>query len=148
MDLKTILSIFITTETNKFYATLHIQFRRIFTLSTKRKTLEEKRKEIKAANDKKLAQIDNQIKAIKARERNQERKNDTRRKIIAGALVLEHTAKNPQSDFAKKIHSLINEYTIDDKSRRLFDLDPLPEAEQKMRKAQNANARKKLKDVG
>ena len=117
-------------------------------MSTKRKTLEEKRKEIKAANDKKLAQIDNQIKAIKARERNQERKNDTRRKIIAGALVLEHTAKNPQSDFAKKVKSLINEYTIDDKSRRLFDLDPLPENEQKIRKAQNANVRKKLKDVG
>ncbi len=107
--------------------------------------MEEKRKEIKAANDKKLAQIDTKLKAIKARERNQERKNDTRRKIIIGALALEHTNKNPHSEFAKKVHSLINEYTIDDKSRALFDLEPLPESEQKLRKAQIANARKKPK---
>lgn len=117
-------------------------------MSTKRKTLEEKRAAIKAANDKKLAQIDNQIKAAKARERIAERKNDTRRKIITGALALEHAAKNPHSEFAKKIRSLIGEYTIDDKSRALFDLEPLPENEQKLRKARHAKARKKLKDTG
>ena len=114
-------------------------------MSTKRKTLEEKRNEIKEAADKKLSQIDAKLKAIKARERNQERKKDTRRKIIIGALALEHTNKNPHSEFAKKMHSLINEYTIDDKSRALFDLDPLPEDEQKNRKAQIADARKKPK---
>ncbi len=114
-------------------------------MSIKRKTLEEKRMELKAAHDKKIAQIDNQIRAVKARERNQERKNDTRRKIIAGALALEHTAKNPHSEFAKKIHSLINEYTIDNKSRALFGLEPLLESEQKSRKMHNEKTRKKSK---
>ena len=143
-----ILSIFTTIRTTKFHTAQHIHIRKEIALSTKRKTLEEKRAEIKAANDKKIAQIDNQIKAAKARERNQERKNDTRRKIIAGALALEHTANNPHSEFAKKIKSLIDEYTIEDKARALFDLEPLSDSEQKSRKAHNADTRKKLKDVG
>jgi hypothetical protein len=48
----------------------------------------------------KKAQLEEQIKNLEARERQQERKNDTRRKVIAGALALEHMSKNPTSDFA------------------------------------------------
>lgn len=75
----------------------------------------------------KKAQIDAQLKAAQARERTQKRKDDTRRKIISGALALEHAQRNPDSDFARTMLRLIQSEVTTDKDRALFDLEPLSE---------------------
>ena len=74
----------------------------------------------------KRARLDAQIKDIQARERQKERKEDTRRKIIVGALVLTHMKKNKGGQLARKVEALINEYVVKDKDRALFGLAPLP----------------------
>ena len=103
-------------------------------MNDKEKTLEEKREAIIAAYKKKIDQIDAQLADLSAREKLAERKRDTRRKVIMGALAAHHMRKNPRSDFAKKLASLIDEYVIGDRERSLFDLDPLPKEEQASRK--------------
>ncbi len=82
--------------------------------SEKLTTLLEKRK-----------QLDARIKAAQAKERTQQRKDDTRRKIIAGALALEHMETNADSDFAAQLMRLINRYVVKPKDRALFNLPPL-----------------------
>ena len=53
----------------------------------------------------------------------QVRADDTRRKVIAGALALEHADKNPGSEFAHVLLRLVDEYARPD-DRRLFDFLP------------------------
>ena len=108
-------------------------------------TLEEKKAAINEAYDKKIAQIDAQLKDISAREKEAERKRDTRRKIIMGGLAGFHMEKNPRSSFTKKLASLIDEYVIGDKERRLFDLDPLPITEAETRRIKH-KAEQKIKN--
>jgi hypothetical protein len=67
-------------------------------------------------------QIEARIQQQKARLRVQERKDDTRRKIIAGALALEHARVNPT--FGEQLKKLIREHVTDQKSRSLFE--PFP----------------------
>lgn len=97
-------------------------------------TLEERRAAINEAYEKKIAQIDAQLKDISAREKAAARKRDTRRKIIMGGLAGFHMEKNPRSAFAKKLAALIDEYVIGDKERALFDLEPLPKTEAETRR--------------
>jgi len=93
---------------------------------------------------KKKAQIEAQLQAARARDKAQKRKDDTRRKIIAGALALEHAEKNPNGEFSRTILGLIQTYVTADKERALFDLDPLPPKNLKP-----ANARKSwMRTVG
>jgi hypothetical protein len=75
----------------------------------------------------KKAQIDAQIKNVEARERQQARKDETRRKIIAGALALHHMENNPDGPFSKTLLRLLDEYVIRSNERRLFGLSPLPD---------------------
>lgn len=75
----------------------------------------------------KKAQLDAKIKGIEARERQQTRKHDTRRKIIAGALALHHMEKNPEDSFSKKLSRLLDEYVTRPHERKLFGLPPLPD---------------------
>jgi uncharacterized protein involved in exopolysaccharide biosynthesis len=70
------------------------------------------------------AQIANQIRDLEARSKAEERKADTRRKVIAGALALEHIEKLPQAAFAQTLNSLINEYVKRPADRALFGLSP------------------------
>ncbi len=113
-------------------------------MNDKEKTLKEKREAIIAAYKKKIDQIDAQLADLTARERLAERKRDTRRKVIMGALAGYHMRKNPNSDFAKKLAALIDEYVIGDRERALFDLDPLPKDEQESRKKSQRMARKEI----
>lgn len=106
-------------------------------------TLEQKHARIKAKRDKELAQIEAQIKDKNARETQKRRKADTRRKIIAGGLALVHLARNENTEYARLLAKLIDEYTINDADRALFDLDPLPREEQKSRRARHRAERKK-----
>ena len=75
-----------------------------------------------AAKEKKLSQLQAQIASEKARIRTQERKDDTRRKIIAGALALEHK----DVEFEATMRRLLDQYVIKPSDRALFDLPPLP----------------------
>ena len=73
----------------------------------------------KTALENKRQQIEAQLKAIAAREKETARKEDTRRKVIAGALALEHMDKNPHSPFAGIMHDLLTNY-VEPRSRYLF----------------------------
>jgi hypothetical protein len=72
---------------------------------------------------KKQEEIANQLKQLKAQEKESERKADTRRKVIAGALALEHLKTNPDSEFAKVLISLLDHYA-EERSRYLFPFLP------------------------
>ena len=72
-------------------------------------------------------QLAAKIKDHQARNRAKSRKDDTRRKIIAGALALHHLEKNPHSPFAQTLTRLLDEYVTKPHERALFDLPPLPE---------------------
>lgn len=78
----------------------------------------------------KKAQIDARIKGLESRERQQARKNETRKKIIAGALSLHHLAKNPDDAFSQKLLRLLDEYVTKPYERNLFGLPALPEESQ------------------
>jgi hypothetical protein len=73
-----------------------------------------------------LAQKQAQLKAEEAREKETARKSDTRRKVIAGALAVEHMEKNPTSDFAKVLGKLLDEYVTRPMDRALFPNLPAP----------------------
>jgi hypothetical protein len=77
----------------------------------------------KTALLKRQEQIAEQLKLLRAREKQDERKADTRRKIIAGALALEHLAKEPKSEFARVLTSLLDHY-VEPRSRYLFPFLP------------------------
>jgi hypothetical protein len=50
------------------------------------------------------------IRRLKSKNDKTARAQDARRKIVAGALALEHTIKNPASEFAKIMLRLLDEY--------------------------------------
>ena len=69
------------------------------------------------------SKLDARIKDIQAREREEERKKDTRRKIIAGALALEHAAIDPDG-FGAALRDLLEKHVNRAADRALFDLPP------------------------
>lgn len=77
-----------------------------------------------AEDEAKLKQIQARIARDKAKLRDQERKDDTRRKIIAGSLALEHQ----DAEFQATLNRLLRQY-VKPRDRHLFDLPPLPETE-------------------
>lgn len=83
-----------------------------------RKTPEEKIAELQEQR----RQLDAQIEKHRARVRVQERKDDTRRKIIAGALALEHASIDPA--FREELHKLIRQHVTRDGDKALFNLTP------------------------
>ena len=72
-----------------------------------------------AALKQRQAEIAAQLKLLENREKEQARKDDARRKIIAGALALEHYEKNPQSEFGRQLFKLLDEY-VPARNRPLF----------------------------
>ena len=73
------------------------------------------------------AKIDRELRKARNAEKKQERAIDARRKIIAGALALEHMEKNPGSDFGKTLFRLLDEYTRPHE-RHLFAFLPARDA--------------------
>jgi hypothetical protein len=69
-------------------------------------------------------QIQARIDKEKALLKSLERKKDTRRKIIAGALALEHADKN--EGWGKTLRRLLDEYVTRPDDRELFNLAPVP----------------------
>jgi hypothetical protein len=76
-----------------------------------------------------IQHLQEQKKAAEAQQREADRKADTRRKILIGALALEHWEKNRDSEFSRVLHRLADEYVTRPHDRALFpELAPLPEA--------------------
>jgi hypothetical protein len=73
-------------------------------------------------------QIDAQLRAIEARNKQAERKADTRRKVIAGALALEHFERNRDSEFGRIMFRLLDEYVVRPHDGALFPDLPNPQA--------------------
>ena len=69
-------------------------------------------------------QLDAQLRALEARSKQAERKADTRRKVIAGALALEHFEANRDSEFGRIMFRLLDEYVVRPHDRALFDCLP------------------------
>ena len=82
----------------------------------KRKTPEEQLD----ALEKQKEQLAARIQKKKAQVRGRQRKEDTRRKIIAGALALEHAAHDPA--FGATLKRLLQEHVTRPEDRKLFDL--------------------------
>ena len=83
---------------------------------TTRKTPEQQLEELTV----KEGQIKARIQKKKAQVRGVNRKKDTRRKIIAGAIALEHMAHDNQ--FGKTMKRLLQEHVTRPEDRKLFDL--------------------------
>lgn len=71
-------------------------------------------------------QIDAQIQRIKSREQQQERKRDTRRKILIGAAVLERVKNGRWLE--DRLRVMMDEFLTKEVDRRLFELPPKPVA--------------------
>ena len=79
----------------------------------RRRKLEEKQARIKA-----------ELQRLNARERQAERKRETRRKILAGAMVLDRVERGAVAE--KLFLDDMDRFLERDKDRALFDLPPLP----------------------
>ena len=73
-------------------------------------------------------QINARIRDAQSRQRSQERKNDTRRKVITGAIALTHMEMHPHSNFAIELRRLLHQHVSKPKERDLLGLSPLHEA--------------------
>ncbi len=65
-------------------------------------------------------QIDAQLRDLEARQKEADRKADTRRKVIAGALAIEHMEANEKTEFGKVMLKLLDEYVTRSADRALF----------------------------
>ena len=83
----------------------------------RRKTNQEQLEDL----EKRKGQIEARIQKKRAALRVIERKRDTRRKIIAGAVALEHADIDPA--FAKTLRRLLNQHVKTPDDRNLFGLD-------------------------
>ena len=75
-----------------------------------------------AALEQKKQQIANRIARLRTIESTRERKRDTRRKILAGACVLDRAAKDPAS--AQHLKEILHAFLTKSQDRALFDLPP------------------------
>ena len=92
------------------------------------KSAENIEKKIEAQLEK-LKQLKAQKQAIEARERSkqneQERKDDTRRKILLGSYLIKKMQSNEANK--EKILMELNEYLTENRDRQLFDLPNIEE---------------------
>ncbi len=68
--------------------------------------------------EQKRQQIDQQILAIKARQKQQQRKDDTRRKILIGGAVLKEAQADPE--FQQALQAILDKHITRDHDRKLF----------------------------
>lgn len=83
-----------------------------------RRTEEEKL----AALSAKRKAIEAQIQAVTARQKERVRKDDTRRKILAGAVILAEAEKTPAAK--QRFMALLDQHLVRDIDRAVFDLPP------------------------
>lgn len=92
-----------------------------------------------------LEQANAQLKDYEAREKEQQRKLDTRRKVVLGGLVMTHSEilmeRHPSHPFLTELDHIMRKFIYSDRDRALFGLPPLPESD----KEANKNELKRLK---
>ena len=71
---------------------------------------------------KKRAKIDSEIKIAKGKANEQKRKNETRKKILIGAMIMNRMKENEIED--RKIKAALDTNLKKDSDRALFDLPP------------------------
>ena len=77
---------------------------------------------------KKKSLLERQIRRAQVRINAKERKRDTRRKILAGACVLDRAAKDPDS--ARHLKEILDAFLERERDRALFDLPPRQDSNQ------------------
>ena len=96
------------------------------------KSAENIEKKIEAQLEK-LKQLKAQKQAIEARERTkkkeQERKDDTRRKILLGSYLIKKIQSNEANK--DKVLAELDDYLTEDRDRQLFNLPPINEVQEK-----------------
>ena len=92
-------------------------------LQDKLDKLDEEEKAAREKHNKKRQQILNRKRNETARIRKEEERQETRRKIISGAIIRKHIAANPDSDVAKLMAQLHDEY-VEPRDRDLMELPP------------------------
>lgn len=75
-----------------------------------------------------IAQKHEQLKNLNAQERVKERKRETRKKIVAGGIVLQHAQDDIQ--FKTVIDRLLNQFVTNDNDRDLFNLPAIIQSSQ------------------
>ncbi len=80
----------------------------------------DKKAKIEAETKDKSLKLKNQLKRMEQREKAKTRKRDTRRKILAGSLVLERMQKDEA--FSAKFSNDLDEFLTRDIDRALFEL--------------------------
>lgn len=88
-------------------------------MAKERKTAEQKLAELREQE----RQLQERIKAQNARIQSQKRKEDTRRKILAGSVALNHADHDPE--FRAKLNAQIDKSVTREDDRALFGLAPL-----------------------
>lgn len=73
------------------------------------------------------AELERKIRAENKRIKDQQRKDDTRRKVVAGAVAIAHAERDPA--FKGQLDELIARFVTRPQDRALFSLDPLPATE-------------------
>jgi hypothetical protein len=71
--------------------------------------------------------IDARIRLEQSKENGKKRKQETRRKILAGAAVLDEASKHPK--YKTELYKLLESFLKRDDDRALFELKPLAENE-------------------
>lgn len=73
---------------------------------------------------KQLEQIKARIKAAESREAKKKRAEDTRKKVLVGAIMLDEAHKNPK--FGAQLTAMLRDRLTRTHDRALFGLPPLP----------------------
>jgi hypothetical protein len=68
----------------------------------------------------KKEELDARLKAALDRQKEHERQQDERRKLLAGALALKHMAAHPDSEFARTLAGLLDKHVMRVADRALF----------------------------
>ena len=85
-------------------------------------SLSKREAELKELRRKKKLLLEQQIRRAQVRVNAKQRKLDTRKKILAGACVLDRAAKDPDS--ARHLKEILDAFLERDRDRQLFDLPP------------------------
>ena len=80
------------------------------------------KKQVEDAQRKKKAALEKQIRIAQTRASARERKTETRRKILVGAMVLSHVEQDPPAK--ENLFDDLNDYLERDRDRELFNLPP------------------------
>ena len=81
--------------------------------------LTEQRRQLKAIQERKVSALRNQMRRVQCRLNTQERKRDTRWKILIGGTVLARAARDPNA--ADRLDRMMDEVLTEDRDRQLLE---------------------------